>query len=146
MRDRRALERIVDDAMVLGVQSPQPATLTVPSELHDLADGNRKVTLDVVALRHVGDKPSRGARTLSEHAHLAGSGPMRAHDTLEQRRLAAAVGPDHRYELAGRQLQVDVAQGDDVTVGDGEVLHLDGGCGHDRPSTSSSTLCWSMPR
>jgi hypothetical protein len=43
------------------------------------------------------------------------------HDRLQRRRLARAVGADHRHDLAPSHLEVDALQRLDAAVGDLEI-------------------------
>ena len=78
-----------------------------------------------VHLRHIGDEPRAFAdRDARERARsdrdLAGLGED-AEQRLEQRGLAAAVGPEQRQHLALRQRHVEPAPDHAVAVADGEV-------------------------
>ena len=61
-------------------------------------------------LRHLVDRPSRDG--LAGENNLAGARPQHAGDQVEDGRLAGAVGPDDRADLAGLDRQVDGVDGD----------------------------------
>src|SRR5207244_1603826 len=64
---------------------------------------------------------------------------QRADQRLDQRALAAAVGPDQRDHLASEQVHVHRAQRLDLAVGEAEVDGLEQAA-HGRPSASSARL------
>ena len=59
----------------------------------------------VFALRHGGDIAAQGADAAARRTHDAV-------EQLEERRLAAAVGPQQGHSLAGPDRQVDIIKGD----------------------------------
>ena len=73
-------------------------------------------------LEHHADRGMRAddGRTLDRDAALVVAGQPA--DDVEERRLAAAGGPDDRYELAGRDGKRDVVDGDDSAVARRETL------------------------
>ena len=50
----------------------------------------------------------------------AGRGPVQPGQGSQQRRLAGAVGADHRHRLAGGQGETDVGQGLELAVAHGQ--------------------------
>jgi len=59
---------------------------------------------------------------------------QQAHDGAQHGGLAGAVGADHRDDLPGGNLQVDVMQRLDLAVGDAQIIYLqDGGRHHSTP-------------
>src|SRR6185436_14444008 len=66
----------------------------------------------------------------SPHQEPAGIGPEQPREHLDRGRLARAVGAQDREELAARDLQREVVDGDLLAVGFGDALDGDhlGGC------------------
>ena len=92
------------DSFVLGRQIAAPARVRVPSEEHDVADGQQS-WIDAVS-EHDGDlagplDPVEAVQLSAVEEHLAGEWPLTADERPQQRRLAAAVGADHCRQLPG---------------------------------------------
>ena len=128
------------DALLLTARELPGLALLVAGELHErerLADGLRALRLgDLLVLEAerdvVGDVEVREQRVALEHRvdvaavrrrlrdvlaveqDAPARRPLEARDHAQRRRLAAARRPDHREELAGRHVEVDAVDGDDV--------------------------------
>ena len=108
-READQRERLVDvarRAVVAGV------------ELEALAHGQARLGLGL--LQHDPDPLAprrwRAPRVGAEHLDLTGAGLAEALEDLDGRRLAGAVGPEEREDLAAADLEVDPADGLVVAV------------------------------
>ena len=114
-------QRLGDDRLVVPRPLPQPALVRVPAAGDQVGDGeplrgDRRLRQQA---EHLGDLAGRrpGDR-LPVEQHLAARRPQQPAQGAQQRRLAAAVGPDDRGERALGQLQVEVVDDDAVVVGE----------------------------
>ena len=82
---------------------------------------HRQVRRDVAVLGDDADALAPLARALRrvdpEHLNLAGAALAVALEDLDRRRLARSVGAEEREDLAARDLEIDAADGLEVTVG-----------------------------
>ena len=93
-------------------------------ELEVLAAGEAPVERPVVGEDQtdpVPDRPGVVARVVPVDEHVPRRRLEQRRDDLEQRRLAGAVGADESHHLTARDVQVDVAQGDDLMIGRGHA-------------------------
>ena len=121
-------------AAVLAAQAADPARRGVAAHLDDLADRDREVPVDGLALGHVGHPPHRlagagGPRTV-DATGVGGHEPERG---AQQGRLARAVRADDGRHGARRERGVDVPEHRSGPVGHGHVRELErgdvpGGC------------------
>ena len=88
---------------------------------------------DAVVGRHLGD-------VLAEEAHAARGRREVAGDDVEQRRLAGAIGPDHRPPLARRHRERDVLDGAQRAECPRDALELEGVAGGERRCGSSEVI------
>ena len=76
----------------------------------DVENGRGEVLIEEDGLRDVADGLSGELRFVSEHLDIPVFRSEKAENQLEQRRLASAVGADHRREHAFRDLEIDVME------------------------------------
>ena len=102
-----ALERLVDPVAVGCARHAQEIHVAVAAHHHDVFDQHRKIPVDILALRHIGDDVAL-QRLGDRLARTGAPRPRRlheAHDRLEQRRLAAAVDADQRADRAAVEIE-----------------------------------------
>ena len=137
------LDRLGDDGAVAAAQRAEQAAGGQSACRNDLAHGRRRVDAE---LRALGEVAERGAtreprRLLAEEESFAGRGTLEAESQAHQRRLAAAVRPGDRDELAGLNREAHVLEHRAAAVvGERDVAQLDR---YRHPSASRSAARFS---
>ena len=115
-------ERAGDLRVARGVEAAPGADLAPQPHRHAVEHRDGKAAVDVDLLRQVGDvglgQPVE-IDAAAERLELA-------HDALEQRRFAGAVGPDDGEQLAARHLAGDVMHGGMPVIAEREIAKRDG--------------------
>src|SRR5882724_551574 len=103
--DTDVLGRLDDATMVLRARAAKETDPGETSHEDHLADGEREGLVDRLALRHVAEhEPPFG------NADGAVYRPERPEQRLQERRLAGAIGADDTQEVAGGDVEVNVAE------------------------------------
>ena len=76
-----------------------------------------------------------------EHLDVAGIARREAFADLDRRRLAGAVGPEQPEALAGRNLEIEAAYGNDVVVGLSKTANAQCSYWHNRDPVRASQAC-----
>ena len=134
-RDRPALEAREPDrrhrlgdagAFASADAAEQPGAGPEPHR-DEIVDRQREGSIEIGGLRQVGDPGFRAAR----QPDVAGEGPQRPDDALEECRLAGTVRADDRRQAPGRDLPVEMMDGRPAPVAERQVVEADGGrCSH----------------
>ena len=118
-----------DRVAVLGSERPEQAPPGDASGGDDLADRGGRLDTQLRPLGQVGDEPATTSDRDGplEEADGAGLRPAEPDDQPRERRLAAAVRPGNRDELALGDLQVDVLEHRPPgVVPEGDPVEFDG--------------------
>ena len=124
-----ARERRVRPRPVLARHAPVPRRPPVGAHQRDVVRADREVQPRALGLRHVRRPPGQ--------RHLAGPVRQLAQQRPEQRRLAAAVGPQHRGDLPRRDREVHAAE--HVDAAHVPAAEVAGGDERAQPSTTLPT-------
>jgi hypothetical protein len=93
----------------------------------DVPGAQRKVEVDALTLRQVGEAVARPRRLDATDAHLARGRRQDADDRAQQRAFARPVRPDQPHEGAGFDRQTDAVQGQMIAEADGDGVQADRG-------------------
>ena len=127
-------------------RTPRPSRAPRAAPSSRKCSAHRQPVEDPPPLGHVNDAPAdaRGRRDAGE---VAPSSRTRAAHRLDQprdrsqrRRLAGAVGPDQRHDLAGSHRQRQVAHHGRAVIPGAQLLELEGGGVRDRLVSGARTL------
>ena len=125
-----------DEPAILGVRASVPGPVRQATHLDDLFHRRAHRRRQRVPLRHVADARARLERRCgrAEQLDLPADVVVEAEDAAHQRRLAGAVRPENRDDLAGVHLERDTADDRAAVVAErGVAQSQDGGDAHEQP-------------
>src|SRR6266540_1444181 len=127
-REPHPFDRLVDRRPVVRVEAAEGVERGAAGG-NDFSHRRRRLNADLGALGEVAEAPAlaKAVGRLIEEPHAAARGALEAQGQAEQGRLAAPVGSGDRDELAGGDLERDVAQ-DRLPVLVGEIDSGELGC------------------
>ncbi len=122
-------QRLGGDQPVGPARPAYPADLAVTAHQHDLADGDRKIRIQDVGLRDVGDVLTGPGRCPAEYLDAASDDRDEPEDRLDQGRLAAPVRADEGNHVPRAHHPVHVLEDGQPAVGDAGAIedHSGGG-------------------
>ena len=88
---------------------PGAEPVPVEAEADEVAPAQRQVRVERLLLRDVADVRAAPPRLPPGHPHLAARQRLQAEQHTHQGGLARPVGPEHRDELAGRDVEIQAA-------------------------------------
>ena len=117
---------------------------SLDAQADEIPPPKRKRAVERPVLRHIPDAKVRVLRIEPEHAGPAGRQPHLAKQHAQQRRLPDTVRTQHRHELAGLDLHVEVAPQRTASVPERRRLELDDGGavgGHRSRAAAMARIC-----
>ena len=110
MQNIGAFHRRKDLHPILLRRAAEEPNLTHAAGHHRILNGQRKIPLELVLLRHVTDVRTRRAGRLAQHANLPGGGANQAQNGAQQRGLTGTVGANQTRKLAALQGQGQILE------------------------------------
>ena len=104
-----------------------PLTTTpLASHQHDIFHADGEALHEVGKLRHITDMARGSLGRAPQHADTASRRLVKTEYQLEQRALAATVGPDQSHYLARADLKVDIVENDLLAIPEGHAANING--------------------
>ena len=105
-------------------RAAEEPNLTHATGHHRILDGQRKIPLELVLLRHITNMRTRHTRRLTQHPDLPGGGANQTQDGAQQRGLAGTVGANQTRKLTALQGQGQILEDGAARVAGVQVRNL----------------------